>query len=255
MSGDSERSFASPEDERNIKFLPSTLKARTSPFTILNVGGAFFCLEKDDIESLKSDFLSSLTDPGTNFSKPGDGVFCVDADPESFSAILHFTRYGTLPAVYDIAKTKLLVEQADFWGVKEQIKKGLDSEKKSCAGCIRCTFDHRRTLECNNELEAAKKHHNIRKDDGGGRIYCTDCNCQDFACLCFIYVGSKYATCAECNKGITFKHDLNWCHKCRMCVGCQKYHCPMDNSYLKATTQSLQADFDALIKEPKHFIP
>jgi hypothetical protein len=42
-------------------------------------------LEKDDIESLKSDFLSSLTDPDTNFSKLGDGVYSVDADPESLT--------------------------------------------------------------------------------------------------------------------------------------------------------------------------
>lgn len=25
------------------------------------------------------------------------------------------------------------------------------------------------------------------------------------------------------------KHDLNWCHQCWMCVGCQKYHHPRDN--------------------------
>jgi hypothetical protein len=37
--------------------------------------------------------MQKLLDPTSPFSTPEDGIFELDVDPESFSTILHYTRY------------------------------------------------------------------------------------------------------------------------------------------------------------------
>lgn len=74
--------------------------------------------------SFHLDGVPSVIYPDTSFSKPGGGVYSVDA--------LHLTRDKTLLAIYDRAKIKLPGNQAGFRAIQKQIKKGPESKMTSC---------------------------------------------------------------------------------------------------------------------------
>ena len=52
-----------------------------------------FLIDESDVLLLKSSFLSAMLDKESQFAKPEDGVYTIDADPECFMAFLYFNRY------------------------------------------------------------------------------------------------------------------------------------------------------------------
>jgi len=48
---------------------------------------------EDSLLPEMGEFMQKLLDPTSPFSTPEDGIFELDVDPESFSTILHYTRY------------------------------------------------------------------------------------------------------------------------------------------------------------------
>lgn len=89
-------------------------------------------------------------------------------------------------------------------------------------------------------------HHNHRRDDGSRRVFCSSCghrdidwryhigdyyrsvydtNSQFFVLAHYLRVHAHdtmtlfflFSSCQKCNKEITYKPDLGWCHKCRQC--------------------------------------
>jgi len=230
----------------------------------LNVGGSLFCVDQKDVDSLQSDFLSALLNPDSDFSKPPDGVYTIlERDAASFSAILHFSRFGGLPSFYDQEKVAKLLVEADFWGIKERIQKALSIEKQTCANRIECVVGRRcvvdRRQQISDELYSAKRHHNFRDHDFRGRVYCFDCGNRDMDSR--FREGDRYTSCDRCQKEIRFKPDLDWCHKCKMCTSCQNLVCPNDNPVRnghynnKPSTEELQVEYDCLCKEPMHKFP
>jgi len=67
-------------------------------------------------------------------------------------------------------------------------------------------------------------HHNFRRDDGSRRVFCSSCGHRDIDWR--YHVGDYYSNCDKCQKEITYKPDLGWCHKCRQCNSCQTSECP-----------------------------
>lgn len=199
----------------------------------LQVGGKRFALDTDDVEKLGSSFLKALVDPESKFAQPEDGIFTIEADDACFSAFLYLSRYGHLPKL-SMGDDGILT-QADFWGLREKVSAALKVRSDECSS-------HRSKLakltQLNELLVISKQHHNHRRDDGCGRIYCTDCGNRDMdsrfylkgAKVAIEATGSKYIDCKGCNKTIHCSTDLGWCHKCSLCLWCQKgKHCPNDD--------------------------
>jgi hypothetical protein len=88
------------------------------------VGGIPFAIDASTFDRLGSNFLSKLICDDSPFQKSDDGIYIVHADAESFSAILHFARFNVLPNKFDKAR---LLQEADFWLVKELVKSAVDA--------------------------------------------------------------------------------------------------------------------------------
>ena len=216
----------------------------------LSVQGVPFAIEASLLDTIKSDFLSTLLANGSAFASSADpeGVFAIDAvDPEAFSAILHLSRFGSLSVTSD---DDVLVTAADFLGQSVSVRVNAAMEDR--AGRLRAALDHGVASlaprieyiadgyikECNAFL-LSKQHHNFREDDGHGRVYCTDCRNRDFdsrfyaagsgnAILGYKREGCDYAPCKRCGTMMEYKPDLGWCHKCQLCRRCQSCECPCD---------------------------
>lgn len=159
----------------------------------------------------------------------------------------------------------LILEQADFWGIREKVKTELLT--------MRAMRDQelskvRQLTELVKTAEDAKKHHNFRKDDGAGRIYCSDCGSRDmdsrwygtghgfgrcYECKQVRKSEEKYIDCKGCQKTVFYKKDLGWCHKCSLCSACQSTECPNDdymscewNQTKPKTTKQLEEDLRAI---------
>ena len=160
-------------------------------------------------------------------------MYEIEADAACFSSILHLCRFGYLvPLPVD---QKYVLDQAEFWGVRDEVSKELSKELSKKKREVT------KLKELLMELNKAKVHHNFRRDDGYGRIYCSDCGSRDFdsylhdsKTFCIECNGqkfgppSKYTDCKGCGKAVMYSKELGWCHKCSMCKRCQKSVCPND---------------------------
>ena len=107
------RSYSHEKDDENL-------------LVHLLVSDAMFTLDRKTVELFKSDFLTALVNPETKFKKPDNGTCKVQADPEYFSAFLHFIRFGKLPNIDSRYKDEdCVLSQADFWNVRDQVEEGL----------------------------------------------------------------------------------------------------------------------------------
>lgn len=206
----------------------------------LLVGGVPFILDDATVQAFGSDFLENLLDPNSAFRRPLDRTFKVQADPQFFSAYLHYVRFGAFSDSVDHA---MMREQADFWGVKQQLCQICDEKKeraelKAVAALKSNEYLLNRAVRKSINAEEAKKHHNYRDHDGHGRIYCGTGSCTSRDIDNRWYVGGhsddrgkkKYTTCARCKKDVIFNlPNLGWCHKCSLCSSCQSGECPSDH--------------------------
>jgi len=81
---------------------------------IISVSGTIFALDAAPIAAIGSTVLTTMVNPNSGFQIPRVNVYDAVADPESFSCIVHLTRFGKLPEVQNVP---MLLEQADYWGV------------------------------------------------------------------------------------------------------------------------------------------
>mmetsp|Transcript_42257 Transcript_42257/g.82941 ORF Transcript_42257/g.82941 Transcript_42257/m.82941 type:complete len:246 (-) Transcript_42257:23-760(-) len=171
------------------------------------VGGVPFVLDFETVSAFGSEFLTALVDPDSHFKKPEDGVYRVDADAECFSAFLHCIRFGDIPFYAACQeKDKLMLSQADFWGIQERVKMSFPSVNH-----IRSLFQ--KASKLHTEAARSSTHHNCHSDCNIGGTMEVD----------------HYTNCNKRRKGITFNRALGWCHKCSLCLNCQKSRCPNDN--------------------------
>ena len=98
---------------------------------LIRVGGTKFLLERATIDLFQSEFLDKLIDPETNFKKPEDGVYNVEANEEYFSVFLHMIRYGSLPAcmLLDKENEAALLQEACFWGIEGKVREMIRETK------------------------------------------------------------------------------------------------------------------------------
>lgn len=203
----------------------------------LKVGGKYFVLDRGDIESFRSEFLSKLVTEDSPFQQPGDGIYVVEADPQWFSAFLHFARSGDLPCVVDESKREAALVAADFWGIRDRISKKFGQHLEFRRECYNQGYSKGYTIKSlEQQVVESKKHHNFRRDDGCGRIYCVDCDNRDIGLDLLDYgnvarpLSTRFHTCNKCNCEIYYKPNLDWCHKCQWCKSCQEYSgCPAAN--------------------------
>jgi hypothetical protein len=201
-------------------------------FIHLQVGGVRFVLDPKTIVSFSSTFLTALVDPDSEFKKPDDGIYQVDANAECFSAFLHHARYGDLPYTDSAEKEKLMLDQADFWCIRSRINGSLLRLKQRLTEKVKLQLAEKAKLQnelfskkvkLHEKLLRAKTHHNYRHDDGHRRIYCTDCGHRDIDSR--YSDGDRYTECKQCDKIIYYSPILNWCHKCGRCAECQRTAC------------------------------
>ena len=205
----------------------------------LVVGGKRFALDAADVAKLNSPFLTTLVDPESKFAHPPDGIFRVDADASCFACFLHWSRFGTLPPF--VVEKEYFLEQADFWGLRDQVSVELqkieNERQKTIQQEITKELDkeipsYNRYRDLVEKLVGAKQHHNFRRDDGAGRIYCTTCGSRDYDSRWWGQsTFERYTDCKRCKRTITinYKKDLGWCHKCSKCISCQDPQCSNDD--------------------------
>jgi hypothetical protein len=223
---------------------------------LIRVGGTKFLLDRAIIDLFQSEFLDKLIDPETNFKKPEDGVYNVEANEESFSVFLHMIRYGSLPAcmILDKEKESTLLQEACFWGIEGKVQEKI-RETKTKLTIPRHQFD--KVAYISIKLKESKVHHNFRKDDGY-RVLCTECGSRDKDDRLVVFSGSRlYTNCRRCKKGVYYKPDLGWCHKCSLCTECQekfKPECPADcqiscyYSRIASSTAELEEELQERLK-------
>lgn len=216
---------------------------------VVEVGGRRFFLDPESIKSLKSDFLAALLDPQSEFKKPQNGVYKVDADAECFAAFLHFARFGNLPC--RTSKEDLMIEQADFWGIGEDIKNEVFKPRN--VNCL-----HRKIADLRVAEVQSKMHHNFREFFGQGRIYCLGFKCAYRDIDTRVKDVTKYKNCERCSREINYKSNLGWCHKCGLCKICQasEFDCPNNyatgNMYctqVTKTTENIREEIGILSDE------
>ena len=95
----------------------------------LAVDGVFFVLTASDLRRIDSPFLTTLLDPESKFAQPEDGTFVIEADAACFSAFLHYSRFGVLAPC--AAHNDYVLDQANFWGLREKISHELQLIKAS----------------------------------------------------------------------------------------------------------------------------
>ena len=234
-----------------------------SEYTIhLIVGGTPFLLDPDAVAKFNSSFLSTLLDPQSEFQKPQDGIFTVDADSECFSAFLHMVRYGSIPEPFnDEGKRQLFLDQADFWCIKPRVVEAFTAAKGQRGEEMKANIRQYRTPQqrlkdvC-SRLAMSKVHHNHRYDDCNGRIYCSLCHNRDIDSRWYQKDGSiKYTSCKSCNRDVMYRPDLDWCHQCSLCERCQgggecKADCHVSSRsyYEKSTTKELEEEANLQIE-------
>jgi hypothetical protein len=100
---------------------------------LARVGGVLFALDQEAIRKFDSHVLTVLLDPHSPFEQPQDGIYKVDeADAESFSAFLHLARYQTIPCVFQHDTRRMILVEADFWGIQSKVEAAFSKNKKKC---------------------------------------------------------------------------------------------------------------------------
>jgi BTB/POZ domain len=218
LQGDTENHHQAEEQAQSLP--------RSFDEVLIRVGGTLFSLDQQTIDNFGSDFLTKLVDPETHFKKPSDGIYIVDACPENFAAFVHMVRYGSIPhsMVADKEKETKMIQEARFWGIEGKV---LDVTGKTKAQSKVSKSILSEAVELSRSLELSKVHHYFRKNDEDERIYCALCGNRDIDGH-FLH-GEYYAECKLCEKKIEYPTDLDWCHKCQMCDGCQTTSCPSDD--------------------------
>ena len=204
---------------------------------LVSVQGALFVVE-DSLLPEMGEFMQTLLDPTSPFSTPEDGIFDLDVDPESFSTILHYTRYKSLN--FDPKKNIALLTTADFLGVRDKINQALASRNadylkskylKSITAqfsTLKCYFDS--TLKCyfdDSGVSSAMESINSAMESWANSLGLASDVGQIGS---WIYL---YTKCALCHKQIKYSELVGWCHKCSRCESCQRrgWACPNDNPY------------------------
>ena len=194
-------------------------KPQDIEWIVLIVGGTNFQVERHVLNGMNSEFINRFIDPDSPFLENQTREYIVHADPEIFSILLHFFRYGKLLFNERI----MLMEQADFWGVSDQIGAEMEQMKRdqSAAGGARIKRMIPTIRQVFYKAFTEEMHHNYRYDDGSGRrIYCSICRHRDFDSR--FSPGDDYTECIKCRSKIKYKRDLDWCHQCKLCIRCQK---------------------------------
>mmetsp|Transcript_13759 Transcript_13759/g.17360 ORF Transcript_13759/g.17360 Transcript_13759/m.17360 type:complete len:257 (+) Transcript_13759:83-853(+) len=228
-------------------------KQISSEYTHVVVGGTSFLLDAEVIEKLGSNFLSSVIYAQSEYHLPGTGTYTIDADPECFSAFIHFTRYGSIPESYlDKEKKQQMVNQAGFWGIRAKVVQKLRDlaaakkreEDKITDGILEEVQKGnvlRDLSEAFEKVAMSKMHHNHRENDVCGRVYCTLCGNKDIDAAWYSGDGSeKYISCYGCKKDIMYQSNLGWCHQCSLCIDCQGPECEA-NRHVSASLRSYSA--------------
>ena len=214
-------------------------------------------------------------DPQTPFERPIDGVFDIlgdGADAEMFSAMLHYSRFGSLPRV----DREELQHTSDFFLNRDIVDAALRKERQVASDkletlipiiTVESNLALARIIKRKEEERDSIAHHNWRKDDGCGRVYCDShdgCSSRDMDDRFFEAgargVNSKasdYARCKEgckeCSVMVTYKKKLGWCHKCRLCLACQPTVCPdndgMNCIYGYRPARTTKTSSDAMLNQ------
>jgi hypothetical protein len=179
---------------------------------LVSVRGTLFVVE-DSLLPEMGEFMQKLLDPTSPFSTPEDGIFDLDVDPESFSTILHYTRYKSLN--FDAKKSIALLTAADFLGVRDKINQALASRNADYLKSFTAQFS---TLKF--YFDSTLKSY----FDDSGVSSAIESWTNSWICL--------YTKCALCHKQIKYSEIVGWCHKCSRCESCQRRgSCLNDNPY------------------------
>jgi len=245
------------DDHKEIKVqetLPFSLEDETAALsldestapTILRVGKTIFSLDASDLANLNSEFINNILSNAV--SRPENGMHEIpQANAECFSTLLHFSRFHTL--LIPSCGEKKLLEQTDFWLIQPNDKIRialLNTRDKLKLALLKGKFEFNQAVKKQIEKNELKIHHNYRKTDGAGRIYCLACGHRDMDSRFYfpgdwrflrdlqdprLRKGSDYIKCKGCQKMVTCKPDLGWCHKCNKCKYCQGIECPHDSDW------------------------
>lgn len=194
---------------------------------LLCIDGVPFAVDEGCIRKLGSEFLARLTNRESPFAPPEDGVYKVQADPECFSAICHLARFGALPSTMLVgSKKKTLEEASAFWGVEALVDQAIRQNRAERRQSLAAVLEAGLASISFEQIAAQILHHNCRRSDGNGRIYCTTCGNRDFDNR--FRERDNYAYCKQCSKQIVYSENLDWCHQCSCCRSCQQASCPDD---------------------------
>ena len=211
----------------------------------LSVDGHHFVVQATEFDVLGSGFLSSLLAEDSPFATPEDGIFVLNGvDAAALSSLLHYLRFGTLNL--NDGDDEILLSTADFLSIDRtkievamKTRRSLQEERLRGAlevGLAKASHViERHTLDFYRQVakyEIQGQHHNKRHDDGrygpgNGRIFCDTCNSRDIDST--FSEGDPYLKCKGCSRQITYKPNLGWCHKCSLCINCQRDVCPADD--------------------------
>jgi hypothetical protein len=133
----------------------------------------------------RSGFLKVLFDPSSNFMTRDlqTGCFVVEHPSAEFVHLLiAYVKFGD-GGVF-LRKKEQFLQDADFWDVGELVRNAIDESellsnqkllRKITEGFSRSALMERLRSQMDSQI-----HHNHRRDDGNGRVYCEDCGNRDF---------------------------------------------------------------------------
>ncbi|CAH1246880.1 KCTD17 [Branchiostoma lanceolatum] len=97
-----------------------------SDWVRLNVGGTMYETTRTTLANLKSQFLDRLLAEDSGFSRPADGVYKIDRDPEVFRVLLNFGRHGQL-LLNSHVTADMLEADADFYILGQHVRSAIDA--------------------------------------------------------------------------------------------------------------------------------
>ncbi|XP_078577964.1 BTB/POZ domain-containing protein KCTD17-like [Branchiostoma floridae x Branchiostoma japonicum] len=97
-----------------------------SDWVRLNVGGTMFETTRTTLARLKSQFLDRLLAEDSGFSRPADGVYKIDRDPEVFRVLLNFGRHGQF-LLNSHVTAAMLEADADFYILGQYVRLAIDA--------------------------------------------------------------------------------------------------------------------------------
>ncbi|XP_066304349.1 BTB/POZ domain-containing protein KCTD17-like [Branchiostoma lanceolatum] len=123
-----------------------------SDWVRLNVGGTMYETTRTTLANLKSQFLDRLLAEDSGFSRPADGVYKIDRDPEVFRVLLNFGRHGQL-LLNSHVTADMLEADADFYILGQHVRSAIDAlSEDPGADNARKYFEAKKAMRKRNHL-------------------------------------------------------------------------------------------------------